>query len=207
MLFHFVIIIAITLTFLLSPAFASLTELKTVQRYQGDLQASSYVVKLKDSASKASHLGWLEPQLANDDSITHRNWSTQFFNGYAGKYPMVTSVNARRLRFIRLGKFNESALNLLRSSSDVDYIQEDGIVSIKSIVNQYALLVGRWFITEYFLRTDAPWGIASLSWHTKLSTQNPAYLNFTYTYNAAAGDGVDVYVIGKSSETCDYLSC
>lgn len=144
MLFNFATITATALALLSSSAFAAPTELKTIQRYQGEVQANSYIVKLKDSASKNSHLGWLEPQLASDDAITHGNWSTQFFNGYAGKYTLLPSINTAWLKFNHLGKFDESALNLLRSSPDVDYIEEVGIVSIKT--TQYAILLDRRFL-------------------------------------------------------------
>lgn len=45
-------------------------------------------------------------------------------------------------------------------------------------------------------RTDAPWGIARLSQDDTLEDQNATDLAFTYKYDSAAGEGVDIYIVG-----------
>lgn len=71
---------------------------------------------------------------------------------------------------------DDDALRTLRASPDVESIGEDGVVSIK--------------VTE----TNAPWGIARLSSTSAISGSDTAN-SYTYTYNSAAGSGVDIYVI------------
>jgi len=54
------------------------------------------------------------------------------------------------------------------------------------------------------LRTDAPWHLGRISSKTKLDNQDPAALNFTYSYDTTGGGNSDVYVIGTCVEgsTC-----
>ncbi|KAJ8457203.1 hypothetical protein ONZ45_g863 [Pleurotus djamor] len=75
------------------------------------------------------------------------------------------------------GKFSEQTLDALRASPDVESISEDGIMSI--------------FDTQ----TNAPWGLSRLSSSTRLSNQNTNALTFSYTFDASAGAGVDVYIV------------
>ncbi|KAJ3488940.1 hypothetical protein NLI96_g2489 [Meripilus lineatus] len=77
------------------------------------------------------------------------------------------------------GTFSAKTLELLRASPDVESIAEDGIYSINTIVTQ----------------TNAPWGLARLSQNARLSSQTPNTLNFNYTYDDSAGQGVDIYII------------
>lgn len=74
------------------------------------------------------------------------------------------------------GDFDDAALEDLRASPDVLSIEEDGVMSI--------------FTTQ----TNAPWGIARLSADDSVGT-NAALLTYSYTYDASAGAGVDVYIV------------
>ncbi|KAG5640674.1 hypothetical protein DXG03_007590 [Asterophora parasitica] len=109
-----------------------------------------YIVKLKDGVAKSKVL----IQLKNSE-ITHE-WS--IVHGFAGQ-------------------FSEDAVNVLRASSDVEYIAEDEIVTTSAT------------------QTNAPWGLARLSKPDKLANQNTRDLTFSYTYDNYAGFGVDVYVV------------
>ncbi|KAF5385321.1 hypothetical protein D9615_001506 [Tricholomella constricta] len=75
------------------------------------------------------------------------------------------------------GNLDEATLNALRASDDVEFISEDGIMH--TMVTQ----------------TNAPWGLSRLSSTTKLANQSPSALTFSYTYDASAGAGVDIYVV------------
>ncbi|CAA7263099.1 unnamed protein product [Cyclocybe aegerita] len=69
------------------------------------------------------------------------------------------------------------SLSSLRASADVELISEDGIMHTMAI------------------QEDAPWGLSRLSSLTPPAIQNADLLNFTYIYDAAAGEGVDIYII------------
>lgn len=97
------------------------------------------------------------------------------------------------------GKLSSDALNALRSRPDVDSIAEDGIMYIKETITQYAYYLtvhDRISIFTSPTRTDAPWGIARLSQDDTLEDQNATDLAFTYKYDSAAGEGVDIYIVG-----------
>ncbi|RDB21875.1 Cuticle-degrading protease [Hypsizygus marmoreus] len=78
------------------------------------------------------------------------------------------------------GEFDADTLNALRASADVEYISEDGIMH--TMVTQ----------------TNAPWGLARLSSSSRLSNQDTSALTYSYTYDAAAGSGVDIFIVGLS---------
>ncbi|KAJ3576376.1 hypothetical protein NP233_g467 [Leucocoprinus birnbaumii] len=77
------------------------------------------------------------------------------------------------------GHLDEDTLNALRANPDVELIAEDGIMH--TMVTQ----------------TNAPWGISRVSSTARLSNQNTGIsaLTFTYTYDAAAGSGVDIFIV------------
>jgi cerevisin len=78
------------------------------------------------------------------------------------------------------GICDEVILNTLRQSPDVEYVFEDGIMEIKATVVE---------------QTDAPWGIARLSQDDGLVFQTATDLSFTYRFDSAGAETVDVYVV------------
>ncbi|GLB42668.1 putative peptidase S8 family protein [Lyophyllum shimeji] len=74
-------------------------------------------------------------------------------------------------------ELDEATLDHLRAHPDVEYIEEDGIMHTMTT------------------QTNAPWGIARLSSSTKLANQDTSALTFSYTYDASAGSGVDIYIV------------
>ena len=56
-----------------------------ILQYVGDVIPNSYIVKLKDGASKDAHLSWLTSTLGSVVNITHNEWSPSVLNGYSGK--------------------------------------------------------------------------------------------------------------------------
>lgn len=158
---HFFTAVLASLALLASPVFSAPTAppLVSVNKFAGPKNNGSYIVKLKDNVTKSNHLNWLSNQIG-EDAITHKNWNAEVLHGFAGK-------------------FSDKVVDLLRASPDVEYIEEDGIMSINAQVTQ----------------TNAPWGIARLSQDGKLASQSTSSLTFTYRYDSAAGSGVDIYVV------------
>ncbi|KAF9531518.1 serine protease [Crepidotus variabilis] len=77
------------------------------------------------------------------------------------------------------GALSEEHLDSLRSSPEVEYIAEDGLMHINSWVTQ----------------TNAPWGVGRLSSPSKLGLNDISNLGFNYTFDETAGNGVDIYVV------------
>ncbi|KXN84282.1 hypothetical protein AN958_12788 [Leucoagaricus sp. SymC.cos] len=75
------------------------------------------------------------------------------------------------------GQFDEETVDSLRSNPDVETITEDGVMHT--------------FVTQ----ANAPWGLSRLSSSTKLRNQDTSALTFSYTYDASAGSGVDIYIV------------
>ena len=96
---------------------------------------------------------------------------------------------------IVIGSFGDNIIEVLKSSTDVEYIAEDGIMTTFDI--QY---VGPWPSTRscysnIHARNDAPWNLARISTRARLTNQDPYALNYTYQYLSNPGDGVDIYVV------------
>ena len=72
-------------------------------------------------------------------------------------------------------------MNALRASDEVEYIEEDGIMTIQATVTQI----------------NAPWGLQRISQSAKLTSTSTTALTYTYKYDSTAGAGVDIYIVGK----------
>nr|QIK03896.1 subtilisin-like serine protease precursor [Lignosus rhinocerotis] len=147
---------------LLAPAFAGpSTPLKAVLKSGGETKPNSYIVKLKDGVAKDAHIHWLSSKHGSSTNVTHPDWSSKVLHGYAGV-------------------FGTDALNALRMSPDVDYIEEDAIVNIEDTNTQ----------------ENAPWGLQRISQDPPLPAgSNPNLLAYNYTYEVTAGEYVDIYII------------
>ncbi|KAF8647480.1 hypothetical protein AX16_006685 [Volvariella volvacea WC 439] len=133
------------------PAFAAPSALHPVEKFKGET-SGKYIVVLKDGVSKADVLSNLRSSVATMESI---DW--EIINGFSAH-------------------LDEASLNTLRASSDVEYITEDGIMSISAIVVQ----------------RNATWGLQRISQDGPV----PAIGPWNYTYNDAGNaSGVDVYVV------------
>jgi len=131
-----------------APVFAAPTTLAPLKKFKGET-TGRYIVKLKDGVAKSTVTGTLRKAATHDWDI---------INAFAAE-------------------LDDSALNELRASPHVEYIEEDGIMHA--------------FVTQ----TNAPWGLGRLVSNTKLSSTNTNALTYTYTYDASAGSGVDVYIV------------
>lgn len=83
------------------------------------------------------------------------------------------------------GTFDKNALNALRASPDVEYIAEDTVMYTSAVLQQ----------------SNAPWGLARLAQNAPLANKDPTKLAFTYTFNDAQGEGVDIYVVDTGIRT------
>ncbi|KAG9094416.1 subtilisin-like serine protease [Ceratobasidium sp. 370] len=98
----------LTLSALVSAAPAAIP----ITKYAGPTKADSYIIKLKDGVSKASHIARLLSQIqGKDSSITYKWDNTDMFHGYAGV-------------------LKGAVLDFVRKSSDVEYIEADTIYQI-----------------------------------------------------------------------------
>ena len=48
------------------------------------INPNSYIVKLKDGATKASQLEWLATHYGNSSKVTHAEWDSNVLHGFAG---------------------------------------------------------------------------------------------------------------------------
>ncbi|KAG8685417.1 subtilisin-like serine protease, partial [Ceratobasidium sp. 423] len=90
------------------PAFAAPTTVP-ISKLAGPVKANSYIIKLKDGVSKDAHVDKLTAALTAGGKVQYKYG--EVFHGYAA------SLQGKDLDFIR-------------QSSDVEYIFEDGIMSI-----------------------------------------------------------------------------
>ena len=61
------------------------TPLVAIQKYDGRVKEHSYIVKLKDGSDKQAHVAhFAAPRVGGLCDITHHDWSSDLFHGYAG---------------------------------------------------------------------------------------------------------------------------
>jgi len=96
---------------------------------------------------------------------------------------------------IVVGNFGDNILEVLKSSIDVEYIAEDGIMTTFDV--QYVEVGSSVepFYSNPNARNDAPWNLARLNTRAKLAEQDPFSLDYVYQYLPDPGRGVDIYVV------------
>ncbi|KAK6206639.1 hypothetical protein LQW54_007591 [Pestalotiopsis sp. IQ-011] len=120
-----------------------------VPRDSGDnLIEGQYIVKLKNGMSISS----VDDTLSLFEGEAEHEWKEGEFKGFAAK-------------------LDAAALDKIANHPDVEYIEQDAVVSINTYVTQ----------------SSPPWGLGRIS-HTALTTS-------TYVYDDSAGEGVCAYVI------------
>ncbi|KAF8654297.1 hypothetical protein AX16_003556 [Volvariella volvacea WC 439] len=132
-----------------------------VRRHAGEVLAGHYIVKIKPGASPTSLLR------TSSDAInfTH-TWETDVgFNGFAGQ-------------------FNDETLKALENSLDVEFIAEDGYVSLQDFPEPEVSIQARVPVVQ----PNAPWNLARIS-----SIQPPPLPN--YYYDSTAGQGSVIYLL------------
>lgn len=177
-----------------------------VHRYDGEVNEGSYIVKLRDGAQKSTVLSRIGSFLGGNTRITHE-WDPNFFNGFAGSSTHPSTCVILGPNYVDVGYFGDDVIEVLRSSVDVEYIAEDGIMSTFDTKHPAAVMdppniqwVGlspsvRLCHLDPHIRADAPWGLARISTRTKLVNQDPLALYYEYKYLPNPGRGVDIYVV------------
>ncbi|UNI22218.1 hypothetical protein JDV02_008127 [Purpureocillium takamizusanense] len=112
-----------------------------------NLVAGKFIVKFKEGGSLSASDDSLNLLSAGADHVFHT-----VFRGFAGK-------------------IDEATIENLRGHPDIEYIEQDSIVSVTGFVDQ----------------ANATWGLGRVS-HRKLG-------NSTYTYDDSAGEGTCSYVV------------
>ncbi|QRV74428.1 cuticle-degrading protease [Ceratobasidium sp. AG-Ba] len=93
----------------LIPALAAPTGNVPITKFPGQVKANSYIIKLKDGVNKDSHLNSIISNFVAGSSLQYKYGDV--FHGYA------VTLKGKDLDFIR-------------QSKDIEFIEEDGIVSI-----------------------------------------------------------------------------
>ncbi|QRV89193.1 cuticle-degrading protease [Ceratobasidium sp. AG-Ba] len=93
----------------LIPALAAPTGNVPITKFPGQVKANSYIIKLKDGVNKDSHLNSIISSFVAGSSLQYKYGDV--FHGYA------VTLKGKDLDFIR-------------QSKDIEFIEEDGIVSI-----------------------------------------------------------------------------
>lgn len=181
-----------------------------VHRYDGEVNKGSYIVKLRDGAQKSAVMSRIGSFLGGNTRITH-DWTPNFFNGFAGSsFHPRTCVILGPNRVV-IGYFGDDVIEVLKSSIDVEYIAEDGIMSAFDVEGPVAVMdppntqyVGlspsvRLCYSDPHTRADAPWGLARISTRIKLVNQDPLALDYEYRYLPNPGNGVNIYVVDTGS--------
>lgn len=175
----------------LAAAAASLAE---VHNYDGELNKGSYIIKVRDGAQKSGVMDRIGSFLGGNTGVTH-DWDPEFFNGFAGSSFCLSTCVVLGFNQVVAGNFGDSIIQVLRSSTDVEYIAEDGIMTAFDI--QYVELWSslRLCYLNQHLRNDAPWNLARISTRAKLAKEDPFALDYEYKYLPEPGRGVDIYVV------------
>ena len=165
-----------------------------VHKYAGEVNKGSYIVKVRDGAQKSGVLDRIGSFLGGNAKVTH-DWDPSFFNGFAGSSFRARACVILDPSRIVIGTFGDSIIEVLKSSIDVEYIAEDGIMTTFDV--QY---VGLWSsvrlcYSNLHVRNDAPWNLARISTRARLTKQDPLALNYEYQYLPNPGSGVDIYVV------------
>ncbi|KAI0686607.1 peptidase S8/S53 domain-containing protein [Earliella scabrosa] len=114
---RFLIVLATALASAATVGAAPSRNLKPILRHAGEIIPRTFIVKLKDGASKEAHFGWVSSKLASVVNITHPDWSPRVLNGYSGTLSSL-------------------ALDRLRARDEVEFIEEVGVVKTTAIVTQ-----------------------------------------------------------------------
>ena len=84
---HTVAVVLVTLTlFAVSVVDALTVQLKPIVKFAGPTHPDSYIVTLKEGASKDAHLEWLTSVHGKSINITHGEWQSDILHGFAGMY-------------------------------------------------------------------------------------------------------------------------
>ncbi|KAG8709061.1 subtilisin-like serine protease [Ceratobasidium sp. 395] len=149
-----VFISAAALSTILS-VFAAPTVNVPISKHAGPVKANSYIIKLKDGVSQDSHIAKLIAAFTAGGKIEHKY--TEVFHGYAA------SLKGKDLDFIR-------------QSKDIEYIVEDGIMTIDyEQGDEAAALAARSESTEVFDKRAGGAGVTIYGIDTGIYTAHSSF--------------------------------
>jgi len=131
---------------------------------------TGFIVKFRDNSTvtPASRATWLAGVYANASLVMSASTKDSL------KLKWNTTI------FDGLsGSFGQPAVDALRANANVLYVVPDKAV-FKSVVTT---------------SNTAPWGLQRISQRGPLANKNANAVNFVYTFDDSAGEGVDVYVL------------
>ena len=99
-----------------------------VHKYDGEVNKGSYIVKVRDGAQKSGVMNRIGSFLGGNARVTH-DWDSKFFNGFAGLSFHPCTCVVLVLNHVVVGNFGDNIIEVLKSSIDVEYIAEDGIMT------------------------------------------------------------------------------
>jgi cerevisin len=141
-----------------------------VKRAEGEVIPDRYVVILKDGVNFANVADAMP-----DINITQK-WT--IVNGF-------TAANV-----------TDEGLNKLRAQPNVQSITQDAYA--RTSATQWVLPIFLALLTRHNvpdIRTNAPWGLQRISHREPVGSTDDFALDYTYNYDASAGNGVDIYII------------
>lgn len=151
-------------------------------------KANSFIVSLRSQDVVATHMNWINRQVAN----VNTSWVGATYNatGSLLAYNVVLDPSDPAVSMedgsVLTNKDGSpiSILDAARARSDIEFIEKDQIMKITAT------------------QTNAPWGLQRISSGAALPAGSRANaLTFSYTFNETAGQGVDVYVIDTGINT------
>lgn len=176
------------------PSLAAPTPFAPLYKCDGPVAKGRYIVKVRIGIEVSLVLGVLG-NLPGANTVSHQ-WDSDFYNAFAG---LSIRPRARVIlgpNQVAVGEFDQNAIDTLRSSPDVEYIAEDGIMSTFGTQYVEPPMSNKSPCSNTSVRTDAPWNLARISTPDQLADQNPSDLDFTYNYEGSEpGSGVDIYVV------------
>jgi len=130
-----------------------------IQARDANLIPGKYVVKMKDGASPAALVDAINSVPGDPEHV----YRAGRFHGFAQA-------------------LDDADLSTVRSHPDVDFVEQDAVVSVNTYVSQ----------------SGAPWGLGRISHENKGSK--------TYVYDDSAGEGTCAYVIDTGIYTAHPVS-
>jgi cerevisin len=137
---------------------------------------NSYIVKLKDGVNTTSHINSLPFSFSVEDPnspVTH--YWPNFFKGYSGI-------------------FVGAALDAIRASPDVKYVEKNRLVRCVAL-SLTSHILNHMQVRVSDSQTNGPWNLQSISTQVPVGGMNTAAMEYTYGYDQPVGGGVDIYIV------------
>jgi len=146
------------------------TQLVPIHRVSERALNRGYIVKFKNgTVPYANRRSWIDNQLKKASLTPLTNAQVE-----------TLKVGWRSDVFDGFaGQLSEEAINAFTATGDVEFVSEDRETRLTDLTTQ----------------TGATWGLQRLSQQAPLKNQKDTGIDFQYTYDDSAGNGVDIYII------------